>query len=137
MEKHRELSDTVFLQQFASCQLTPELFSHEAHLRLAWLHLEEHELEEAIRLVAHQIIAYVTALGAGDKFNMTLTVAAIRVVHHFRQKAKSTRFLAFIREFPQLKNNFKELLDSHYTIDIYQSPLARKTYLEPDLLPFT
>ena len=137
MEKHRELSDAAFLQQFANCQLPPSLFSHEAHLRFAWLHLEQYELEEAIQRVADQIMNYVTALGAVDKFNMTLTVAAVRAVHHFRQRSETTRFLDFIGAFPQLKNNFKGLLASHYTTDIYQSPLAKTTYLEPDLLPFS
>jgi hypothetical protein len=137
MEKHRELSDTDFLQQFANCQLPPAFFSHEAHLRFAWLHLEQYEPEEAIRRVANQIISYVTALGAGDKFNRTLTVAAVRVVHHFRQRSLSHQFLEFLEEFPQLKNNFKGLLASHYAVDIYQSDLAKKTYLEPDLLPFS
>ena len=39
-------------------------------------------------------------------------------------------------EFPRLKNNFRELISSHYGFDIYNSEKAKMKYLEPDLLPF-
>ena len=39
IEKHYQLSDEEFEQQFQNCLLSPVLFTHEAHLRLAFIHI--------------------------------------------------------------------------------------------------
>jgi len=67
---------------------------------------------------------------------MTLTIAASKAVAHFIQKSKSNSFHDFILEYPRLKNNFKDLMNAHYKIDIFNSAKAKKEFIEPDLLPF-
>ncbi|GAB3948738.1 hypothetical protein GCM10028805_23850 [Spirosoma harenae] len=136
MESHLDLSDTEFERQFESCQLNPGIFSHEAHLRLAWIHLRNYGLDETIDNLNRQLIAYTDSLGARDKYNKTLTIAAIKAVYHFMNKSKTDTFSDFIQQFPRLKFAFKELMAQHYQLDIYTNDLAKKTYLEPDLLPF-
>ena len=136
MKSHLELNDTQFEQQFKSCELDPTLFSHEAHLRLAFIHIRAYGPDQAIKNVCDQLAAYVTHLGATDKYNMTLTVAAVKAVYHFMQKCKSNDFIGFITEFPQLKFEFKRLMQSHYDFDIFNSEKAKKTFLEPNLIPF-
>lgn len=136
MESHTQLSDIDFEVQFANCQLAPSLFNHEAHLRLAWIHIKKYGVEKALNNIQQQLLQFVSHLGAKDKYNTTLTVAAIKAVDHFITKSKSDRFNEFILEFPQLKTKFKELMASHYSIDIFNSPKAKNSYLAPDLLPF-
>jgi hypothetical protein len=136
METHFELSDAQFAKLFAAGSLDSALFTHEAHLRLAWIHLKRDGLEEAIAQVSSQLLAYVTGLGARDKFNLTLTVAAVRVVDHFMRKSVAESFADFIAEFPRLKTHFKELLGFHYEVDIFSSLEAKERYLEPDLVGF-
>jgi hypothetical protein len=135
-EKHLHLTDDEFEWQFEHCTLDPKLFSHEAHLRLAWIHITRYGEQEAIFRICAQIKAFAQHLGLKDKYNHTVTVAAIKAVHHFMNKSLTNTFPAFIAEFPQLKNNFKALMDTHYKIDIYHSPKARLEYIEPDLAPF-
>jgi len=137
MNAHLDFSDSEFEKQFRDGKLDPSLFNHEAHVRLAWIHINTYGIEAACDTVSNQILSYVSQLGATDKFNKTLTIAAIKIVHHFVQKSKSHTFKDFIREFPRLKSNFKELLDSHYGFDIFNSKKAKTEYLEPDLLPFS
>ena len=136
MEKHHTLTDTEFERQFANCTLDPALFSHEAHLRLAWIHISKYGVDKAIKNVCDQIQAFATANGADGKYHVTLTVAAVRAVYHFVLKSTSTDFAGFIAEFPRLKFQFKELLDCHYSMNLFKSELAREVYLEPDLAPF-
>ena len=136
MEPHFNLSDNQFEQQFRDCQLDPALFSHEAHLRLAWIHLEKYGEAVAIDNICRQLLDYVDQLGAKAKYNKTLTVAAVKAVQHFRNKSESDNFYDFIREFSRLKTNFRQLMAAHYSTDIYTVPIAKQTYLEPDLLPF-
>ncbi|GJM36429.1 MAG: hypothetical protein DHS20C18_54300 [Saprospiraceae bacterium] len=137
MEKdHYQLTNAEFEQRFEAATLDPSLFSHEAHLRLAWIHVTQYGVEQAEENICTQILNFVKHLGAEDKFNKTLTIAAVKAVHHFIQKSKANNFSSFIQEFPRLKTNFKDLLDFHYGFDIFHSERAKKEYLEPDLLPF-
>lgn len=136
MEKHFELSDAEFEKQFISCQLSPTIFSHEAHLRLAWLNIEKYGFEQAKEKIQNQLINFVTDIGAKDKYHKTLTIASIYAVAHFMKKSKSDNFKDFNLEFPKLKNNFKELIESHYSFDIFNSAKAREEFIEPDLIPF-
>ncbi|HTJ48522.1 MAG TPA: hypothetical protein VL443_03630 [Cyclobacteriaceae bacterium] len=136
MMNHFELSDNEFEEQFSACKLNPHIFTHEAHLRLAWIHIHKYGINGAIDNICSQLQNFVKSIGASDKYNATVTVAAIRAVYHFILKSKTDNFLSFIDENPRLKNNFRELLGYHYTTDIFKSEQARVTYLEPELLPF-
>lgn len=136
MEKHYELNDSIFEEQFAACTLDPALFSHEAHLRLAWIHLCKYGIDQAISNICLQIQRYAASLGAHDKYNETVTIAAIRAVYHFMLRSETDNFQDFIAENSRLKTSFKQLLNSHYRTDIFSSERAKKEYLEPELLPF-
>ena len=136
MEKHLDLSDLEFEKQFSDRSIQPELFTHEAHLRLAWIHISKYGIKKALDNVSMQIQAFANFHGGGAKYNQTVTLAAIRAVYHFVLKSKSDNFPDFIQEFPRLKHNLKELLNTHYQIDIFNSERAKQEYLEPDLVPF-
>lgn len=136
MTTHLDLSDAQLLAQLENCSLEPALFNHEAHLRLAWIHLKHHDIDDAIAKVCKQLERYVDSLGARDKYNTTLTVAATRTVYHFMLKSNSHTFPEFMLEFPRLKSNFKDLLFTHYGFNIFSSERAKAEYLEPDLVPF-
>ena len=136
MEKHYNLSDLEFEQQFVDCKLDPAIFSHEAHLRLAWININRYGMEQAEKNIQKQLQHFVESVGAKDKYNTTLTIAAIKAVGYFKEKSKADNFKDFIEEFPQLKNNFKALIGSHYSFDIFNSNKAKTTFLEPDLIPF-
>tara|TARA_R110000868_G_scaffold43439_6_gene146084 strand:+ start:2654 stop:3067 length:414 start_codon:yes stop_codon:yes gene_type:complete len=136
MEKHFELSDTEFEQQFNTCKLNPEIFSHEAHLRLAWINIDKYGIEKAEKNMQLQLRKFVIFVGAKDKYNLTLTIAATKAIYHFWLKSSCNNFKDFILEFPQLKYNFKDLMAYHYGFDIYSSDIAKKEFLKPDLVPF-
>lgn len=136
MEKHFELTDLEFEKKFKNRTLNREIFSHEAHLRLAWIHITKYGEEAAIQNICSQLITFVEFVGARDKYNQTLTIAAIKTVCHFIKKSRSDTFQDFISEFPRLKYNFKDLMNFHYKFDIFNSEKAKKEFLEPDVVPF-
>lgn len=137
MKDHYQLTDEEFESQFSNCTLDSSIFNHEAHIRLAWIHINRYGIEQALINVDNQLYSYVCSLGAEDKYNKTVTIAAVKAVYHFMQKSNSNNFKDFILEHPRLKTNFKELLDKHYSIDIFNSDIAKSSFLEPNLLPFT
>ncbi|MCE7990491.1 MAG: hypothetical protein HEP71_00870 [Roseivirga sp.] len=136
MEKHLELSDEEFLRQFTGCHLDPSIFSHEAHLRLAWINITKYGIVQATENIQSQLLKFVESVGDSDKYNKTLTIASMFVVNHFIQRSESSNFPDFISEFSKLKTGLKSLISSHYSIDVFTSQKAKEEYLEPDLLPF-
>lgn len=136
MKNHFDLTDKDFENSFEDCSLNPVLFGHEAHLRLAWIHVRKYGEARAIQNVTTQLQKFVVFNGENDKYNHTLTVAAIKAISHFIKKSSSHNFKDFMIAFPRLKNNFKDLMSSHYALDIFTSEKAKKEYIEPDLLPF-
>ena len=136
MEAHYELSDNHLLTRMERATLDSKVFTHEAHLRWGWLLLEKFELDKAVLNACVQLKRYTCSLGASDKYNETVTIAAIRAIHHFRLKYPSQSFPEFISKAQRLKTSFKELLGLHYSQDIFELKMAKERYLEPDLIPF-
>jgi hypothetical protein len=136
MNNHLELTDLQFEQQFADCKIDPALFSHEAHLRLAWIHIDKYGIDTAVTNICAQLKSFVQFLGVPEKYNETVTVAAIRAVYHFKLKSSTDNFHDFIAENPRLKMNFRELLAQHYKTDIFNSVKAKRRFIKPELLPF-
>ncbi|MEO1518741.1 MAG: hypothetical protein AAFV95_27250 [Bacteroidota bacterium] len=136
MEAHKALSDQEFERQFRDGEFPPAQFSHEAHLRLAWIHIRKYGLGQARENVEQQLQRFVAAAGASDKYHATLTRAAVHAVGHFVKRSDETTFEKFLLDCPQLKNNFRGLINSHYSFDIFQSDKAKAEYVQPDVSPF-
>ncbi len=132
----KHLSDTEFAQQFADCTLDPKIFTHEGHLRLAWIHITRYGVEQAIRNLRTQIQAFDKIFGDGTKYHETVTVAAAYMVNHFIQRSSASKFDDFIAEYPRLRTHFKDLLAQHYSFDVFSDPWSKTTYLKPDIESF-
>lgn len=130
------MESPYFIQAFESGDFPPERFNHKAHIKLAWMYLDQFSEEIAIDKTCRAIQNFDRLHGDGTKYHVTLTVAAVKMVHHFKQKSNASIFEEFITEFPKLNTSFRQLLYQHYGKNVVEDPLAKTTYLEPDLLPF-
>lgn len=128
------MTDATFLTRFRNLSLQPELFTHKAHLRLAWLQINLNGLEAAIKNCCEQISAFASFHGDHQKFNKTITIASVYAVNHFM--AGENSFEEFIRRNPQLLSDLKALINSHYSYDIFAAENARLLFIEPDVQPF-
>ncbi|MTI40196.1 hypothetical protein [Fulvivirga lutimaris] len=137
MKSHFELSDQQFETEFASLILNPSLFTHEAHLRLAYIHIKKYGQSMAAENICGQIKAFDQHFGDGTKFHMTITVAAVRMMNHFMNKQKGLSFKELIETYPRLIHSFKELIYQHYSFNVFTDSEARIKYLEPDLQEFS
>ena len=133
---HWTLTDQEFESQFENYTLKPGMFSHEAHIRLAYIHISKYGLAKAESNIVGQIKGFAESLGGSDKFNLTVTIAAVKTVHHFMEKSSAKNFKDFVKEFPQLVTDFKDLLWRHYGYNIFSDKTAKNEYLEPALIPF-
>ena len=133
---HWQYTDDEFEAIFASYRLKPGMFLHEAHLRLAYIHIMKYGPEQAEQHMCDQIKEFAESLGVYDKFNKTVTIASVKAMNHFMRKAKTDHFKDFIQEFPRLLTNFREILSQHYGFNVFADEQAKKEFIEPDLLPF-
>ena len=113
-----ELSDKEFLEQLENCSLSPELFTHETMLRLAWILIQKHGLEVAIVKNGTIKERYFKTTLKSEKFNKTLTKAYAEILYYFMTKSKVTNFEKLLREFPRLKYDFQKLVKTHYGYNI-------------------
>jgi hypothetical protein len=135
MSSHFILPDEDFIDQFEKCKLDPSCFTHDAHLRLAYLYLQKFGTEEAIVKLCRGIARFDRVFGSGDKFHMTITIASVAVLNHFIRKSNSSDFNSLTEEYPQLKTEFKRLLNTHYSPLLLKSPPSRIEFRLPDRLP--
>ena len=136
MKSHFDLTNHEFVNQFKSGNLEPVLFTHEAHLRIAWIYINQWGVEKATKMVCDQVRTFVIIADAEDKYNHTLTIAAVKIIHHFIQRSDSKTFSDFLVEFPRLNTNFKELVQAHYSAGTCFSEKAKREFVAPDLLGF-
>lgn len=109
-EKHRQLSDKDFIRLFNECTLDPDIFTHEAHLRLAWLLIKEHGLQLATEMLCSQIMQFDRQHGKGTKFNKDVTLAAAQLVDDLQRQSHDRSFTDFIGHHPRLFTDFGTLL---------------------------
>ncbi len=136
MADHFALTDEQFEQQFKDASLDPALFSHEAHIRLAWIHISKYGADVAAEHLCRQIAVFDATHDDGTNYNKTVTVAAVKAVHHFMDKSSASTCAEFIQENPRLIFNFKDLIRAHYSQNIFKDEVARHTYVPPDLASF-
>lgn len=136
LKDHYQYTDEEFEDLFETFKLKPGLFSHEAHLRLAYIHIKKYGRVQAEVNMCEQIKGYAESLGVFDKFNKTVTIASVKAMDHFMQKAKADNFPDLMKEFPRLLTNFRDLLGKHYGFNVFSDKRAKSEYVEPDLLPF-
>ena len=134
-QSHFDFSDDEYAHRFEAMTFPPRLFSHEAHLRLAFIHIRKYGVVQAARNMQNQIKGLAIKYGA-TKYHDTITVAAVHAVHHFHQEDPELDFSELISKHSVLMTDFRGLLNSHYSYDIFTSEKAKETYQEPDVQPF-
>lgn len=136
IKDHTQYSDQEYETIFASFKLKPGMFSHEAHLRLAYIHIKKYGAAQAEINMCEQIKGFAESLKVYDKFNKTVTIASIKTMDHFMQKSQTHSFSQLMEEFPQLLADFKGILGKHYSYNVFADKGAKKEFVAPDLLPF-
>jgi hypothetical protein len=112
-----------------------EQWTHQSHVRVAFLYLTALPLDEALDRVRAGIRALNHANGvettATSGYHETITVAWARLVAAAIQEGDALDFEAFAESKPQLLA--KSLLRAYYSKDTLLSPEARARFVEPDL----
>jgi N-formylglutamate deformylase len=123
MQTNINIEDQAFVKSIEDCELAPIYFDHQAHLRLAYLVLTEHGLEQGVKKIQSLIFNYVSANGARGKYRKDLTIAAAKLVNCFMRRSDSADFQGFLSEFPELLSNFPEMVKNFTTCSEFSDEL--------------
>ena len=127
-------SDDAFLRAFEDGSLPPEGFHHTDHVRMTWLYLRAHGLDEGTRRIRDGIQLFAGRLGAATKYHETITVAWTELVWNALQQTPDIADApSFVAAHPALAD--KGALARHYTKETLTSERARREYVAPDRKP--
>ena len=130
--------DRRFVERFRAAAIPAHEWSHEAHLRIAFLHLRQYPFGDAVRRMRRGIRRLNRAHGVVESdaagYHETLTLAWARLVAAALAtappEAHSHAFLAANRELCR-----QELVLRHYSPERLGSPRARREFVLPDRAP--
>lgn len=132
-EPHNELSDIEFTRQFENLLLNPEWFTHEAHLRLAWVYSYIYDFEKAVKKYRAGIQNFDFKYGDGTKYHETITVFLLKLVYQREAKKTSITFEQFKTRNPELFKGCKTIIKEHYSFDVMKDTQAKENFVAPDL----
>jgi hypothetical protein len=133
------MNDEEFLQQFESCSLPFEEWTHRAHVKIAFLYLQKLPFQAALDMVRRRIKAYNAAQdvpeGPTSGFNETTTQAFMRLVaatmNAYGAVLPTPDSESFCNTHPQLMS--KHVLRLFYSPRRRMRPEAKHQFVEPDL----
>lgn len=127
-------ADRAFRRDFEACRVTPDEFTHEAHVRLAYVYLAEHDVDGAVDRVRDALVRFIAHSGVpASKYHETLTRAWVLAVRHFMNRSSHASAAEFIAANSELLD--AKIMLTHYTAGVLFSAGARAAWIEPDLEP--
>lgn len=132
------MTDDEFLHAFESARLTRSDWTHEAHVRMAWLYSRrEPTLEAALARMRSGIPRLNAALGtAPHLYHDTVTCAfGTAVYRRATQSDAPATWPAFRTGHPELFDKSRPLLHRHYDPATLATDAARTGYVPPDREP--
>lgn len=122
------------LAQLEDRSLPPADFNHLGHVMAAWQALEEEQdFGAALSRYSRALKAYAASLDAAGKYNETVTVFFLSLIHRHRCETPDASWEAFRSAAPALFDAPDQLLRRHYSSQLLGASLSRECFLMPDL----
>jgi hypothetical protein len=114
-------------------------WTHEAHLRTGLWHVREHGAVTALELLRQRISAYNESVGTlntdSSGYHETITRFYVTVIDRFLATADRSRELDDLARELIAGYGDRKLPLHHYSEGKLFSPVARRSWVEPDLRP--
>lgn len=121
------------LEEFESLQVDPESFDHAAHVYVGWELVTTYPLVEAIQRYSGTLKRLTRALNIEGKYHETITWYFMILIAERQSTVQAANWEEFVEVNPDLLNDGKTLLESHYSAGRLWSEQARKQFLLPDI----
>ena len=134
--EQERMTDLEFLTAFERCSLPEDQWTHQAHVRMAWLYLQQRPLPQAIAVVREGIQRYNASLNKPLGYHETITQAFLYLIRHRMQSGETGQsFETFCLQNPDLLGRNLAVLRTHYRQETLSSQAARETFVDPDFSP--
>lgn len=128
------MTDTEFLVAFEATTLPREAWTHEAHVRMAYLYLREMGLDRALPVVCEGIRHYNASQGNHTGYHDTITVAFLHLIANCLSAEDGLVTWDVFRDaHPDLMQ--RRVLLYYYSGPLLFSEEARAGFVKPDLAP--
>jgi len=126
------MTDVEFARAFERGEIAPSAFTHQSHVRLAWVYLQEGPtFDAALSRIRDGIQRFAAAAGVSQKYHETITVAWMTLLDKARASIDSScAFDELLRRVPELSD--KDLPLKYYTRERLFSDEARAGWILPD-----
>ena len=129
-------TDDDFLKHFEDCSLEKCEFTHEAHVRMAWIYLKHFPFEQASNLIRDGIKRFNQSKGNSTGYHETVTQAFAYIIHDAIQKHPS---MSSWHEFRSLHSHFLDrtnpILLKYYQKETLDQPQSRLEFIDADVQP--
>ncbi len=125
------MSDDEFLAAFEAAAIPRPEWTHEAHVRMAWLYLTRLGFADALEKVRAGIQKLNARIGSPDGYHETISVAYVAVIASRLREGEN--YEAFRGRNPDLFDRTFPALLRHYSPERLDSAEARQAFIEPDL----
>jgi hypothetical protein len=124
------MTDQEFLRALENCELPERDFGHAAHVRAAYLYLQDSDFAAVLERIRRAIRNYAKHLGKPDRYHETITVAYVALIQqHICERGSAGGWLAFARDNVELFE--PDLLQRFYTRAQLDSEMARRIFVLP------
>lgn len=131
------MDDETLWEAFARHALSATEWTHEAHVRVAYLHVTRYALDEAHLRMRAGIIRMNERHGLTESVERgyfeTLTRVWLVLVLDASRRARVRDSVALLSACPELFD--RKLPLKHYSSEVLRTARARAIFVEPDLLP--
>ncbi len=131
-------TDRELWDSFVDASVSPDDWNHEAHVRIAYLHLRQFSFEEALELVRTRIQRLNESHGTPESlergYHETITQAFMRLIASAIIDAEPCNSREFCEQHPRLLQ--KRVLLDYYSRERIVSFKAKHTFVSPDLKQF-
>ncbi len=126
------MTDAEFLKDFEKQGISRECWTHEAHVRVAWIYLSKYPFEEAMSRIRERIQQLNSVIGARVGYHETITRAYLLLVNQARQEAAGASYDEFKAAHAALLERGLLALDLYYSREWLMTEEAKGTFIEPD-----
>ncbi|MEO7216275.1 hypothetical protein [Mucilaginibacter sp.] len=131
---HADLSNEQFLHQIETVTINPELFTHEAHIRMAWLYLSGSDEDAALQQISAAIKGIDAKYAGGMKYQHTITMVFANSITTLMKCKTYESWQEFVAANAGL-SIFKKFLSDYYSDEVLYSDKAKTQFVAPDKKP--
>lgn len=128
------MGEHEFLLSVENLELPLAEFSHEAHVRLAWIYLSQNPLPEAMTLFRDTLKKFAAFHGKSAIYHESITFIYLLLIHDRMKAQGNESWPIFLSKNPDLIGHGPGILRKLYTREQLDSSEWRATFRLPDAI---